>query len=148
MSFSTNSGGGAGPMSEINVTPLVDVMLVLLIIFMVTAPMVQAGLRVDLPNAEAPGDPQRRRPSSASPSATKTPPSPRRPSPSGSGSDKTTLERLTEQLRANAIVQRDHEAYLQADESIPYGIVVRVLAAMRTAGVERLGIVTDPLSSQ
>ena len=59
MSFSSNSGGG-GPMSEINVTPLVDVMLVLLIIFMVTAPMVQAGLRVDLPNAEAPAIPQRR----------------------------------------------------------------------------------------
>ena len=49
-----SGGGGGGPMSEINVTPLVDVMLVLLIIFMVTAPLVQAGMKVDLPNANAP----------------------------------------------------------------------------------------------
>ena len=47
----TSGGNGAGPVSEINVTPLVDVMLVLLIIFMVTAPLVQAGIKVDLPNA-------------------------------------------------------------------------------------------------
>ena len=146
MSFSTSSGGG-GPMSEINVTPLVDVMLVLLIIFMVTTPMVQAGLRVDLPNAEAPALP-----------ATETKlrvtvghenaDNPASPIAVWIGQDRTTMERLAEQLRANAIVQRDHEAYIQADESVPYGVVVRVLAAMRTAGVERLGIVTDPLSSQ
>ncbi len=147
MSFSTNSGGGTGPMSEINVTPLVDVMLVLLIIFMVTAPMVQAGLRVDLPNAEAPAIPnaeQKLRITIGHEDANV----PTSPIAVWIGRDKTTLERLTEQLRANAIVQRDHEAYIQADESIPYGIVVRVLAAMRTAGVERLGIVTDPLTSQ
>jgi hypothetical protein len=54
MAFTSGGGGGGGPMSEINVTPLVDVMLVLLIIFMVTAPLVQAGIKVDLPNAEAP----------------------------------------------------------------------------------------------
>ena len=52
MSFST--GGGSGPVSEINVTPLVDVMLVLLIIFMVTAPLMQQGIKVDLPNADTP----------------------------------------------------------------------------------------------
>ena len=145
MSFSSNSSGG--PMSEINVTPLVDVMLVLLIIFMVTAPMVQAGLRVDLPNAEAPALPN---------SETKLrvtighedAANPATPIAIWIGRDRTTLERLAEQLRANAIVQRDHEAYVQADESIPYGVVVRVLAAMRIAGVERLGIVTDPLSSR
>ena len=146
MSFSSSSGGG-GPMSEINVTPLVDVMLVLLIIFMVTAPMVQAGLRVDLPNAEAPPIPnaeQKLRVTIGHEDAA----NPATPIAIWIGQDRTTLERLAEQLRANAIVQRDHEAYVQADESIPYGVVVRVLAAMRTAGVERLGIVTDPLTSQ
>jgi len=145
MSFSSNSGGG--PMSEINVTPLVDVMLVLLIIFMVTAPMVQAGLRVDLPNAEAPAIPnaeQKLRVTIGHEDAA----NPATPIAIWIGQDRTTLERLAEQLRTNAIVQRDHEAYVQADESIPYGVVVRVLAAMRTAGVERLGIVTDPLTSQ
>ena len=146
MSFSSSSGGG-GPMSEINVTPLVDVMLVLLIIFMVTAPMVQAGLRVDLPNAEAPALPnseQKLRVTIGHEDVS----NPATPIAIWIGPDRTTLERLAEQLRANVIVQRDHEAYVQADETIPYGIVVRVLAAMRTAGVERLGIVTDPLSSQ
>ncbi|MBK8692467.1 MAG: biopolymer transporter ExbD [Deltaproteobacteria bacterium] len=145
MSFSSNSAGG--PMSEINVTPLVDVMLVLLIIFMVTAPMVQAGLRVDLPNAEAPAIPnaeQKLRVTIGHEDAA----NPATPIAIWIGPDRTTLERLAEQLRTNAIVQRDHEAYVQADESIPYGIVVRVLAAMRAAGVERLGIVTDPLTSQ
>ena len=145
MSFSSTSGGG--PMSEINVTPLVDVMLVLLIIFMVTAPMVQAGLRVDLPNAEAPALPnaeQKLRVTIGHEDAA----NPATPIAIWIGQDRTTLERLAEQLRTNAIVQRDHEAYVQADESIPYGVVVRVLAAMRAAGVERLGIVTDPLTSQ
>src|SRR5262245_58566998 len=54
MAFSDSGGGGRAPMSEINVTPLVDVMLVLLIIFMITAPMLTTGVEVDLPNAEAP----------------------------------------------------------------------------------------------
>jgi biopolymer transport protein TolR len=59
-----------------------------------------------------------------------------------------TLERLGEVLRANAIVQRDHEAYVSADQSVPYGTVARVLGIMRTAGVEKLGIITDPVASQ
>ena len=134
-------------MSEINVTPLVDVMLVLLIIFMVTTPMVQAGLRVDLPNAEAPAIPNAEQKLRVT-IGHEDPANLSSPISIWIGQDRTTLERLAEQLRTNAIVQRDHEAYVQADESIPYGIVVRVLAAMRTAGVERLGIVTDPLSSQ
>lgn len=132
---------------EINVTPFIDVMLVLLIIFMVTAPLVQAGMKVDLPNANAPemqvgeqklqitvGHQDLNNPNS--------------PVVVWVGQDTVPIERLAERLRANAIVQRDHEAYLQADESIPYGIVVRVLALMRQAGVEKLGIVTDPVSSQ
>ncbi len=146
MSFSSGGGQG-GPMSEINVTPLVDVMLVLLIIFMVTTPMVQAGLHVDLPNAEAPALPsaeQKLRVTVGHEDAANL----ASPIAVWIGQDRTNLEHLAEQLRANAIVQRDHEAYIQADESVPYGIVVRVLAAMRAAGIERLGIVTDPLTSQ
>ena len=143
-----SSGGNAGgPVSDINVTPLVDVMLVLLIIFMVTAPLVQAGIKVDLPNAEAPQMPvtetklhitigHENAADLTSPIAVWV------------GQDKVSIDRLGDALRANAIVQRDHEAYVQADESIPYGMVVRVLALMRAGGVEKLGIVTDPLTSQ
>lgn len=146
MAMSTG-GGGSGPVSDINVTPLVDVMLVLLIIFMVTAPLVQAGIKVDLPNAEAPqmpvadqklhitiGHEDRANPSS--------------PVCVWIGPDKVPIEQLGDRLRTNVVVQRDHEAYIQADESITYGMVVRVLGIMRASGVEKLGIVTDPLTSQ
>ena len=147
MAFTSSSGGQTGPLSEINVTPLVDVMLVLLIIFMVTAPLVQAGIKVDLPNAEAPEMPV---------AETKLHITVGHEDPNNGaspirvwvGQDRVEIERLSDVLRANAIIQRDHEAYIQADESIPYGMVVRVLGIMRTSGVEKLGIVTDPLTSR
>jgi biopolymer transport protein TolR len=143
----TSGGGGGGPMSEINVTPLVDVMLVLLIIFMVTAPLVQAGMKVDLPNANAPEMPVGEAKLQITVGHRELT-DPRSPIVVWVGQDAVPIEQLAERLRANAIVQRDHEAYLQADESIPYGTVVRVLALMRQGGVEKLGIVTDPVSSQ
>jgi biopolymer transport protein TolR len=146
MSFSSG-GNQSGPVSDINVTPLVDVMLVLLIIFMVTAPLVQAGIKVDLPNAEAPQMPvtEQKLHITVGHEDVNNPTS---PIAIWVGQDKVAIERLGDTLRANAIVQRDHEAYIQADESVPYGTVVRVLGIMRTSGVEKLGIVTDPLTSQ
>jgi hypothetical protein len=56
--------------------------------------------------------------------------------------------KLGERLRINPLAMRDHEAYLQADESVPYGSVVRVMGIMRASGITKLGIVTDPLVSQ
>jgi biopolymer transport protein TolR len=143
----TSGGSGAGPVSDINVTPLVDVMLVLLIIFMVTAPLVQAGIKVDLPNAEAPQMPSQETRLQVT-VGHENPDDPRTPVGVWVGQDRVTLERLGEVLRANVIVQRDHEAYVSADQSVPYGTVVRVLGIMRSAGVEKLGIVTDPVASQ
>ena len=147
MSPSGGGGGGGAPLSEINVTPLVDVMLVLLIIFMVTAPLVQSGIRVDLPNAQAPSMP------SADDTVRVTVAREDANNPASAvgvwiNADRVTMDALGERLRANAIVARSHEAHLQADESVPYGAVVRVMGIMRAAGVERLGIVTDPLVSQ
>jgi biopolymer transport protein TolR len=148
VAFSTGQSGGSGNLvNEINVTPLVDVMLVLLIIFMVTAPLVQSGIRVDLPNAQAPQIPsndQRLRITVAREDAN----NPASPVGIWIGRDRVTIESLADRLRTNATVLRDHEAYLQADESVPYGSVVRVMGIMRLAGVQRLGIVTDPLVSQ
>jgi biopolymer transport protein TolR len=143
----SSGGSGGGPVSEINVTPLVDVMLVLLIIFMVTAPLVQSGIHVDLPNAEAPAMPtndQKVRITVARVEAN----NPNSAVGVWLGPDRVPIDALAERLRTNPMVLRDHEAYLQADETVPYGQVVRVMGIMRNAGVTKLGIVTDPLVSQ
>ncbi|MDP3275320.1 MAG: biopolymer transporter ExbD [Deltaproteobacteria bacterium] len=146
MAFS--SGGSSSAMSEINVTPLVDVMLVLLIIFMVTAPLVQSGIKVDLPNAQAPampaGSDDKVRVTVARTDST----NPNSPIGVWVGRDQVTMDTLGARLLRDAVVQRDHEAFIQADEAVTYGNVVRVMGIMRAAGVNKLGIVTDPLSSQ
>jgi biopolymer transport protein TolR len=125
-------------MSEINVTPLVDVMLVLLIIFMVAAPMMTAGVDIDLPEADAPRmdideqkllltvDAQQR---------------------VFLGEDEIPWERLEDVLLHNERLQRERAIYVQGDTNVPYGVVVRVLALLRRAGVEDLGLVTDPMGA-
>lgn len=146
MAFS--SGGGGGAVSDINITPLVDVMLVLLIIFMVTQPLVQAGIKVDLPNAQAPAMPEG---SDDKVRVTVARVDPNNPSSAVGvwvGRDQVTMDTLGARLLRDTTVQRDHEAFIQADESVPYGNVVRVMGIMRAAGVNKLGIVTDPLVSQ
>lgn len=143
----SSGGSGGGPVSEINVTPLVDVMLVLLIIFMVTAPLVQSGIHVDLPNAQAPAMPSNDQKLRVT-VARETQNNPSAPVRVWVGPDMVPIDQLADRLRTNPMVMRDHEAYLQGDESVPYGTVVRVMGIMRAAGVTKLGIVTDPLVSQ
>jgi|LNFM01.1.fsa_nt_gb biopolymer transport protein TolR len=146
MAFS--SGGSNNAVSDINITPLVDVMLVLLIIFMVTAPLVQSGIKVDLPNAQAPampaGSDDKVRVTVARVDAN----NPNSAVGVWVGRDQVTNDTLGARLLRDPVVQRDHEAFIQADESVPYGNVVRVMGIMRAAGVNKLGIVTDPLVSQ
>ena len=123
-------------MAEINVTPLVDVMLVLLIIFMVTAPLLTQGLTVALPTAEgksfelASNNP-------AKIQVTATGAVYLDGSPAGSTNLDTTLGPM---LRSRRIKR----ALLEADKSVPYGRVVAVLDVMNRAGVEQLGMVTQP----
>jgi len=136
MAFSMNTNNRA-PMSEINVTPLVDVMLVLLIIFMVTAPMMQEGVSVNLPQATgAPlEDPEEAKKITVTVSA-----------------DGKILvndvevtegdlhERLLQATRTNPKV----EVNLRADKAVQYGIVVRVIAVLTRAGITKLGMITAP----
>ena len=132
----TQGNGPGAPMSEINVTPLVDVMLVLLIIFMITAPMIGRGVELDLPRAKAQAmevdesklvmtiDAERR---------------------VFLGESEVPHARLEEALANNARLKREGELYLKADKDIPYGFVVQVMAIIKKAGVPKLGMITDPV---
>ncbi len=133
MSMST---GGHGAMSEINVTPMVDVMLVLLIIFMVTAPFIQQGIDVDLPQVKAPPlDVEEDRIIMTLTKDRKI----------FIGPTEITRDVLRDKLMANVKLKRDKEIYLHADRALPYGFVVDIMAVIKDAGVESLGMVTDPL---
>lgn len=139
MGFSTGGGGGRAPLSEINVTPLVDVMLVLLIIFMVAAPMMTTGVPVDLPQTKSPQMEVEEEKLLLSITKEKK---------VFLGEHEIPYERLEETLQTNARLAEDKELYVQADENVPYGFVAQVFAIVRQAGVEKLGLVTDPLASE
>ncbi len=136
----TASGGtGRQSLTEINVTPLVDVMLVLLIIFMVTAPLIQQGVEVKLPEAHAKAIDSEEQKLVLSIRADRS-------LFLGTGDDapRIPFDRLEEKLRANARAMKDRELYLMADRSLPYGFVVEVMATVQRAGVVNLGMITNP----
>jgi biopolymer transport protein TolR len=136
MAFSGDSGSGPRrAMTDINVTPLVDVMLVLLIIFMVTAPLIQSGVKVDLPRASA----QQMEHSEEKLVLTIT-----RDRRIFLGDTELSFPDLEAKLSTNARIQKDKELYLHADRSLPYGQVVEIMAVARRAGVESLGMITEP----
>ena len=140
MGMGTGRGGGNGrtTMSEINVTPLVDVMLVLLIIFMITAPLIQQGVKVNLPEAKAAPVEATDKKLVLSIDAQKR---------VFIGEAEIPLEELEEKLKANAKAQADKEVYLHADREIPYGVVVEVMASAQRAGISNVGMITDPMSN-
>ena len=138
MAMSAGKGApGRTTMSEINVTPMVDVMLVLLIIFMVTAPLIQKGVKVDLPEAKAaPVEASEKKLVLSVDSKARV----------FLGDVEVPLDDLEEKLKSNAKAQADKEIYLHADKEIPYGVVVEVMAAAQRAGIANLGMITDPVS--
>lgn len=138
MGMSTGGSKGRAPLSEINVTPLVDVMLVLLIIFMVSAPLLATGVTVDLPSARAPAMEMQNE---------KLLLTVTRDQRVYLGENEVPYDRLEQTLLSNARMQTEKELYVQADEDVPYGFVVKVLAIVRRAGIEKLGLVTDPVAA-
>jgi biopolymer transport protein TolR len=134
-----SGGSGRQSLTEINVTPLVDVMLVLLIIFMVTAPLIQQGVKVDLPDARAKVVEAKEQMLVLSIKKDRT-------IWLGSTEDaaRIPIEQLEEKLKANPRAQKDHELYLMADKDLPYGYVVDVLATVQRAGILNMGMITNP----
>lgn len=131
MEFNTRK---SGPISQINVVPFVDVMLVLLVIFMITAPFMTQGVEVDLPKTQT----------------VRTLPESSQKLVLNIEADKTIyldeyelgLEDLTEHL--NKVMQdREQMLYLRADEKVPYGFVVKVMSRIKDAGVQALGVVAE-----
>ena len=133
------AGGGRrrrlGGMNEINVTPLIDVMLVLLVIFMVTAPLLTTGVHVDLPKVRS--SPMQTDDSKLLVIVTSD-------EHVYLGKDEITGA-VEDRLKNNARLQVEKELYVQADENVKYGAVLRVMAAARSAGVDKMGMITDPL---
>jgi biopolymer transport protein TolR len=123
-------------MSDINVTPFVDVMLVLLIIFMVTAPMMMQGIDVNLPQTTT--------------KSIKTKEDPLILTVNKKGEifledRKIELEDLESKVKIIFKYRRDKEILLKADKDLPYGLVIDVMAGVKRAGVTKLGMVTEPL---
>ncbi len=137
--MASTPGSGRQTLAEINVTPLVDVMLVLLIVFMVTAPLIQQGVEVKLPEVRA-------QPVKAEEEKLVLSLKADRSIWLGAGDDaaRLSLEELEERLKANARLRQDRELYLMADRALPYGFVVEVMAAVQRAGVTNLGMITNP----
>jgi len=128
------TGSSKGFMADINVTPFVDVMLVLLIVFMVSAPMMKEGMKVELPEAEA-------RALGESQDLVITVGQDRSIDINGSKVELDRLGVILGQIKE----QRGVDAvYLQADRSIPYGFVVRVMSVIRSSGLTKIGLVTQP----
>ncbi len=121
-------------LAEINVIPLVDVVLVLLVIFMVTAPMLYRGMDINLPtSASNTIKPEMRMVLTIE-----------KDQRLYLDKDQVGLAQLERKLRLLKEERRDVSLYLRADRDVPYGVVVQVMDAVKKAGIEKLGMVTDP----
>jgi biopolymer transport protein TolR len=125
---------GRGGFSTINVTPLVDVMLVLLVVFMVTAPLLTTGLRIDLPEVKAASTPVK----DARLLVTVT------KEEKILFGERDVTENVELEFRSNERVQTESELYIRADKDARYGVVAKVVAAARSAGVKSLNLLVEP----
>ena len=143
MGMGVASGGGGrrrrgrkkAVMSEINITPMVDVMLVLLIIFMVAAPMMTAGVPLDLPSSAAAALPNQADPITVG------------VTPDGAifiDEDPVTEAQLTAELTARGVNGAEDRIFLRGDTSANYGAVMRVMGLLSAGGYTKIGLITQP----
>ena len=130
-----NSSGSRSAMSEINVTPLVDVMLVLLIIFMVTAPMMQQGLQIELPETKASGVQTTEEPLilTINRKGTLT-----------LADKKLKMSTVSEKVAAIFETRKNKDIYIQADKRVNYGVVASVMAEVKSSGATSISLITLP----
>ena len=135
-----------GPMHDINIVPYVDVMLVLLVIFMITAPLLKEGVKVDLPAAGAkpidPGFMDKHPPLIVTIDANA-----RLYINLGSSSDQRPVSEATVSARTAALLRRDPQTpiLVRADTTVPYGTIVRAMVLLQHAGAAKVGFLTDPV---
>jgi biopolymer transport protein TolR len=127
--------GRRGGFRDINVTPLVDVMLVLLVVFMVTAPLLTTGLRIDLPEVKAANTPVKD--ARLLVSITKE--------ERVLFGEEDVTSHVDDALKNSARVQKERELYIRADKDARYEIVAKVVAAARNSGVESLNLLVEPV---
>lgn len=137
MGMSGPSHGPRRAISEINVTPLVDVMLVLLIIFMVTAPMMKQGLNVNLPETKGTG-------TKSAPNNEPLVVTIKQNNTIFIGSSKIAIDLLSDKLKSLTESVEDKQVYLEADKKVTYDLVARVMGEIQSAGVFRISLVTVP----
>ena len=134
-----NDSKQPAPMSEINVTPMVDVMLVLLVIFIITAPLFTHAIKLDLPSAQAALNPEKTETISVSINA------------DGAiywNNDLVQNDELATRLAAAAQKQPQPELQLRADKSTRYEVIAQLMAAAQTNGITKMGFVTEPQAPQ
>jgi len=142
MGMQTNNGGGHSVLSEINVTPFVDVMLVLLVIFMVTTPILYQGVEVDLPKTDS-------QPMVSLDRERKVVVTLKSNGTIFIEKEEYSLSELRIEIRKLMSERgkdvREEDVFLRADTSVPYGTVVAVMSEIRNAGVTKLGLITEPV---
>lgn len=124
-----------GPMSEINITPFVDVMLVLLVIFMVAAPLLESGIPLELPKASAKALPKSEAPVTLNIT---------NESKLYLGKEQVFLSSLDETLQKFYKGRKDKQIYIRADGRLPYAFVAQTMATVKMAGIHKIGLVTLP----
>jgi biopolymer transport protein TolR len=132
------AGGSDDLNSEINVTPMVDVMLVLLIIFMITAPMMNSGVAIDLPqvNAQNIEDPEGKLILSID-----------RNRKLFLGATPITWRELQTKLESNERVKREQTIWVEAEKGLPYSVVITAMAVAKNAGIAKVQLLTDPAAT-
>jgi biopolymer transport protein TolR len=136
VAFSSNSGDGDNlPVAEINITPLVDVMLVLLVIFMVTTPMMESGVALQLPRASSKALPKADKPVTVS--ITKE-------TRVFINKEEVPYSQLRARLKEYFKSRTRKEVFIRADGELAYAVVAKTMAAVKSAGIDRIGLVTLP----